>query len=171
MKTKLKIILFLVFSIAISMVPVNAADVEGRPQSPHAFDGAEIVEAYNVNPKSRSRDVFLGSYTILKYLNDGYMKFTNESFGKSDFPEEGVFRFETHLTTDGKDGNIKVGIAFTDWLGIDTYLTSIKMGLSDNKLFACTKNPSDKTKYYGCISNSTGGKMYGSFSIYAVHAE
>lgn len=171
MKKKISVILSLIFAIAISMVPANAADIEGRPQSPNAFDGAEIVEAYEVNLKSRSRDVLLGSYTIQNYLNDGYMKFTNESFGASSFPDDGIFRFETNLTTAGKDGDIKVGIAYTDWFGTDIYFVSTKMGLSDNKLFTCTKTPSDSKAYYGCISNDTGGKMYGSFAIYAVYAE
>ena len=70
----------------------------------------------------------------------------------------------------GTKTEIKVGIAYVDFWGTDTFFASTKMGLSDEKLFTVTKTPGKNTKYYGCIDNNTGGKVYGSFSIYAVTA-
>jgi hypothetical protein len=170
MKKKLTLIYSLLLAISICVVPASALEVEGRPTSPRAYDGTEFVEAYDVSVQSRSTDTELGSYTIKKYLNNGYMKFTDQSFDKSNFPEDGVFKFVTNLTTDGTKDEIKVGIAYVDFWGSDTFFASTTMGLSDKKLFTVTKKPGKNTIYYGCIDNKTGGKVYGSFSIYAVTA-
>ena len=171
MKKKLALIYSLLLAVSISLIPVSAAEaIEGRPTSPRAYDGTEFVEAYDMPAQRRVSEKKLGSYTIKQYLNNGYMKFTDESFGKSAFPEDGVFKFVTDLRTDGTKTEIKVGIAYVDFWGTDTFFASTKMGLSDEKLFTVTKTPGKNTKYYGCIDNNTGGKVYGSFSIYAVTA-
>lgn len=173
MKKKLMVVVALIFAIAVNLIPVAAVE-EGRPETPNAFDGTEFVEAFDVSllpiyGTRKVREVYLGSYTIKQYLNSGYMKFTDESFDASKFPDDGAFKFETNLTTDGTDKDIKVGIAYVNFWGDDVYLVSTKMGLSDSKIFTCDKKPSQDKNYYGCITNDTGGKMYGSFTIYAVY--
>lgn len=171
MKTRKILSVLLAAAMTCAMcLSAGAVDVEGRPTTPQAYVGTEFVQAYDAPSTARtSHDKFLGSYTIQKYLNNGYMKFTDQSFGKADFPDDGVFRFETNLTTDGKKTTIKAGIAYVDWWGTDTFFTSTTMGLKDNKHFTTDKTPGKDTKYYGCIDNNTGGKVYGSFSIYAVY--
>lgn len=171
MKKKLALVYSLLLAITIiSCVPASAVEIEGRPKSPHTYIGTEFVEAYDAPILQRSADRFLGSYTIKEYLGDGYMKFTDESFGKNDFPEDGIFKFVTNLWTEGNKEEIEVGIAYTNFWGDDVFFASTTMGLSDKKLFTVKKTPGSNTKYYGCILNETGGKVHGSFSIYSVTA-
>ena len=68
------------------MVLPASAD-EGHLVSPDMYDEAEIVEAYDMPAifTKGVRETYLGSYTIQNYLGAGYMKFTNESFGKDKF--------------------------------------------------------------------------------------
>lgn len=170
MKKKMLVILALVFAISISLVPAVAVEPDGRPQSPNAFVGSEFVNAFDEVSIRRSSDIYLGGYTIKQYLNTGYMCMTDESFGKDDFPEDKTFKFETNLTAEKTTEKIKVGIAYVDMWGTDTYLVHTEMGLQDKKLFTCNKKPGNKTKYYGAITNDTGGVMHGSFCIYKVIA-
>lgn len=158
-------------SIATMVLPASAD--EGHLVSPDMYDEAEIVEAYDMPAifTKGVRETYLGSYTIQNYLGAGYMKFTNESFGKDKFPPDKTFRFETNLWTEGTDKDITAGIAYTNWFGDDKYLVTTKIGLEDTKLFTTTKTPGENTKYFGCITNDTNGKMHGTFSIYSVYAE
>lgn len=166
---------FAVISLALMLVmglsvPALATE-EGHPLTPHLFDECIEVESFPAENNSllrKSDDRFLGSYTIKQYLNDGYYKFTDQSFGKGEWPEDGTFEFFTYLKTTGSKSTIKVGIAYVNWLGDDTFFCSTTMGLSDKQIFSTDKTPKDDVKYYGSIYNRTGGQLTGSFELYAI---
>ena len=170
MKRKITITLSLIFALAITLIPAYATDEEGYPLSPNTFAGTEFVEAYDEEGASaRLSQKLLGRYTIKQYLNNGYFLYTTESFKGSDFPEDRVFKIVTNLSTEGTKKTVEAGIGTYTWLGDRTFFASTTVDLVDTALFQCTSNPKENVSYYGAIFNNTGGKVYGSFSIYAVN--
>lgn len=170
MKQKVTIILSLVFAFAIILIPAYATNEEGYPLLPNTFAETEFVEAYDEELVSaRLSQKFLASYTIQQYLNDGYFLYTTESFKSDDFPEDRTFKIVTNLSTEGTKKTISAGIGGYTWFGDRAFFASTTVDLVDSALFQCTSKPEKNVSYYGAISNNTGGKMYGSFTIYAVY--
>lgn len=152
------------------MIPAYATEEEGYPLSPNTFAETEFVEAYDDGLTSaRLSQKLLGSYTIQQYLNDRYFLYTTESFKSDDFPEDKVFKIVTNFTTEGTKTTISAGIGSYTYLGDRTFFASTTVNLVDSALFQCTSTPKKNESYYGAVLNNTGGKMYGSFSIYAVY--
>lgn len=170
MKKAFTLILVGVISILLC-VPALASELpgDGKPLSPTAFDGAEYVPAEKVMIQDKSRQILLGYYTIKNYLNQGWMVTTDQSFGASDFPPSGTFEVITNMSTDGFLKTVKAGISYVNWAGEDEFFAYTKVDLAGVTTFTTTKAPDQNKKYYGGVLNETGGKMYGSFSIYAVY--
>ena len=170
MKQKVTIILSLIFAFAITLIPAYATEEEGYPLSPNTFAETEFVEAYDEELTSaRLSQKLLGSYTIQQYLNNGYFLYTTDSFKSNNFPEDRVFKIVTNLSTEGTKKTVEAGIGSYTWLGDRTFFASTTVDLVDSALFQCNSKPKENESYYGAILNNTGGKMYGSFSIYAVY--
>lgn len=172
MKKIFALLLTGVLSVLLCM-PALAAELpeEGIPLPTTAFDGAEYAPPETVMLADNTREVLLGSYTIQQYLNHGWMLTASESFGASDFPAGGAFLVITDMTTDGTNKDVRAGIAYFNWLGDKTFFAYTDVGLSDRVIFTVSKKPNENKAYYAGIYNDTGDKMYGSFSLYAIHTD